>query len=327
MSLSIPSSPPPSYPCEPRKRDGRTVCCRSATSGLVAYGVLNGMYYSAGVAYVMLGPMGVVTPKTVGIKGAIAATVKQLAKVCVCAVSWTVHLSSAQANKIEAQFNEQSIHRDVSCRLVPSGLAAWSISGRFPSRDTKWRRRACFLRGFGGPLPGFPTFVTAIQRATSSFGLLAPRRLHILLFDNKARQEKERLPILRPSFSMKSTRCRRCCCGYVDVCDSFLFRMHAPLAWTVCLLLGLEGRRLESRVHGPSHPPHRRRFTTSQHVGLDLSVRHKRNVQLLHTSPDCHVPPIRLPAARVTLCDLRFSPPVSAFHYGNNTNNALTVRA
>ncbi|CAM9228148.1 unnamed protein product, partial [Scytosiphon promiscuus] len=50
-------------------------------AGLVAYGVLNGVFYSAGIAYVMLGPMGVVTATTVGIKPAIAAAVKQLAKV------------------------------------------------------------------------------------------------------------------------------------------------------------------------------------------------------------------------------------------------------
>ncbi|CAM9893914.1 unnamed protein product, partial [Hapterophycus canaliculatus] len=50
-------------------------------SGLVAYGILNGIFYSAGIAYVMLGPMGAVTATTVGMKGAIAAAVKQLAKV------------------------------------------------------------------------------------------------------------------------------------------------------------------------------------------------------------------------------------------------------
>lgn len=63
------------------------------TSGLVAYGVLNGVFYSAGIAYVMLGPMGVVPATDVGIKPAIAAAVKQLAKVCTRRAPWAIPLS------------------------------------------------------------------------------------------------------------------------------------------------------------------------------------------------------------------------------------------
>lgn len=63
------------------RSDGRTA------SGLVSYGVLNGLWYSCGIAYVTLGPMGVV-PAGGGIEGTISTSVKQFGKVpetmCTC---------------------------------------------------------------------------------------------------------------------------------------------------------------------------------------------------------------------------------------------------
>ena len=47
--------------------------------GLVAYGLLNGVWYTGGITYVMLGPMGLVP--AAGIEGTISASVKQLGKV------------------------------------------------------------------------------------------------------------------------------------------------------------------------------------------------------------------------------------------------------
>eukprot|EP00903_Cladosiphon_okamuranus_P021796 g20042.t1 len=49
------------------------------SAGLVAYGLLNGIWYTGGITYVMLGPMGLV-PAT-GIEETISASVKQLGKV------------------------------------------------------------------------------------------------------------------------------------------------------------------------------------------------------------------------------------------------------
>lgn len=45
----------------------------------MAYGVLNGVWYTGGITYVMLGPMGLVP--AAGIEGTILASVKQLGKV------------------------------------------------------------------------------------------------------------------------------------------------------------------------------------------------------------------------------------------------------
>ncbi|CAM9696187.1 unnamed protein product [Ectocarpus sp. 12 AP-2014] len=62
--------------------DGKptSLVARLGTAGLVSYGVLNGLWYSGGIAFVMLGPMGAV-PAGSGIEGTIAASVKQLGKV------------------------------------------------------------------------------------------------------------------------------------------------------------------------------------------------------------------------------------------------------
>ncbi|CAB1119242.1 unnamed protein product [Ectocarpus sp. CCAP 1310/34] len=62
--------------------DGKPISlvARLGTAGLVSYGVLNGLWYSGGIAFVMLGPMGAV-PAGSGIEGTIAASVKQLGKV------------------------------------------------------------------------------------------------------------------------------------------------------------------------------------------------------------------------------------------------------
>lgn len=58
----------------------RTYTTGRTASGLVSYGVLNGLWYSCGIAFVMLGPMGVV-PAGGGIEGTISASVKQFGKV------------------------------------------------------------------------------------------------------------------------------------------------------------------------------------------------------------------------------------------------------
>eukprot|EP00752_Nemacystus_decipiens_P009872 g8807.t1 len=49
------------------------------SAGLVAYGLLNGLWYTGGITYVMLGPMGLVP--AAGIEGTISASAKQLGKV------------------------------------------------------------------------------------------------------------------------------------------------------------------------------------------------------------------------------------------------------
>ncbi|CAM9939522.1 unnamed protein product [Ectocarpus fasciculatus] len=62
--------------------DGKptSLVARLGTAGLVSYGVLNGLWYSCGIAYVTLGPMGVV-PAGGGIERTISASVKQFGKV------------------------------------------------------------------------------------------------------------------------------------------------------------------------------------------------------------------------------------------------------